>query len=251
MKISKSLVLGLLVLWVGVDQAVAAEVNVAVAANFTGATHKLVPLFEKATGYKVKVSFGSTGKLYAQIENGAPFEVFLAADTKRPLKLAKAGLVVPGKHFVYAKGKLVLWSTRTNLFHNPRQFLIQGKFLHLAYANPKTAPYGAAAKQVMQHVGVWKSLQSKLVQGESISQTFQFVATGNANAGFVAYSQLKAWQGARGSTWVIPETDYQPIEQGVVLLKKGEKNPAAVAFYDFLRSKAARKVIESFGYGIG
>lgn len=251
MKILKSFILSLFILSFGVPHALAAEVNVAVAANFTGATHKLVPLFEKATGYKVKVSFGSTGKLYAQIANGAPFGVFLAADTKRPMKLEKTGLAVPGKHYTYAKGKLVLWSAKTNLFHNGRHFLNQGKFLHLAYANPKTAPYGAAAKQVMQHMGVWKKLQDKLVQGESISQTFQFVTTGNAKAGFIAYSQLKAWKGATGSTWVIPMTYYQPIEQGAVLLKKGAKNPAAVAFYDFLRSKTARKVIENFGYSIG
>lgn len=251
MKMSKSFILSLLILLLGTQQAVASSVYIAVAANFTGATHKLIPLFERATGYKVKVSFGSTGKLYAQIANGAPFEVFLAADTKRPMKLEKSGLAVPGKHFVYAKGKLVLWSAKPDLFHNAGHFLNQDKFLHLAYANPKTAPYGAAAKQVMLHLHVWKKLQKKLVQGESISQTFQFVTTGNAEAGFVAFSQLKAWHGTAGSTWVIPMKYYQPIEQGAVLLKKGAKNPAARAFFSFLRSKAAHKVIKSFGYSIG
>lgn len=250
MKILTPFIFGLLVLSFSTQQAVADEVNIAVAANFTGATKKLVPLFEKATGDTVKASFGSTGKLYAQIANGAPFEVFLAADTKRPLKAEKAGLAVPGEHFIYAKGKLVLWSAKKGLFQNGEQFLKQGNFSHLAFANPKTAPYGAAAKQVMQHLGIWSHLQARLVQGESISQTFQFVATGNAQAGFVAYSQLKAWQGAAGSSWVIPATFYQPIEQGAVLLKKGASNPAALAFFDFLQSKPARKVIESFGYGV-
>lgn len=250
MKILKPIVFGLLVFSCSVHLAVAGEVNIAVAANFTGATHKLIPLFEKATGNTVKVSFGSTGKLYAQIANGAPFDVFLAADTKRPQKLEQAGMAVPGKMFIYAKGKLVLWSTKKDLFHNGGQFLKQGNFSHLAFANPKTAPYGTAAKQVMQHLGIWPRLQDKLVQGESISQTFQFVATGNAQVGFVAYSQLKAWQGASGSSWVIPMSFYQPIEQGAVLLKKGANNPVAQAFFDFLKSKTAHKVIESFGYGV-
>lgn len=250
MKNQKWKLVSLLLLSFASAQVLAAEVNVAVAANFTGAARKLVPLFEKATGHKVKVSFGSTGKLYAQIANGAPFGVFLAADTKRPLKAEKAGLAVPGKHFIYAKGKLVLWSAKKGLFQDGERFLKQGKFSHLAFANPKTAPYGTAARQVMQHLGIWSGLQAKLVQGESISQTFQFVASGNALAGFVAYSQVKSWQGKAGSLWIIPLKDYQPIEQGAVLLKKGAANPAALAFFRFLKSKAARKVIESFGYAV-
>lgn len=231
-------------------QSVAGEVNVAVAANFTGAIRKIVPLFEKASGHTVKVSFGSTGKLYAQIENGAPFEVFLAADTKRPLKVEQEGLAVPGKRFVYAKGKLVMWSAKQGLFQDGETYLKKSNFAHVAIANPKTAPYGLAAQQVMEHMGIWSRLQAKLVQGESIAQTFQFVATGNAQVGFVAYSQVKAWQGGSGATWEIPMAYYKPIEQAVVLLKKGQSNPAAQAFFDFLKSKAARKVIEEFGYGV-
>ena len=231
-------------------QAQAGEVSVAVAANFTDATREIVPLFEKATGHTAKVSFGSTGKLYSQIENGAPFEVFLAADTKRPIKAEKAGLAVPGKRFVYAKGKLVLWSAKKGLFQDGEQFLKSGGFEHLALANPKTAPYGLAAQQVMEHLGVWSGLQSKLVRGDSIAQTFQFVASGNAQAGFVAYSQVKAWKGDAGSSWLVPAAYYKPIDQAVVLLKKGEANPAAQAFFDFLKSDAAHKVIERFGYGI-
>jgi molybdate transport system substrate-binding protein len=250
MKLLNVIVFNLITLLFIHGQILAAEVSIAVAANFTDATRKIVPLFEKATGYTVKASFGSTGKLYAQIENGAPFEVFLAADTKRPIKAEKEGLSVPGKRYVYAKGKLVLWSAKKGLFQDGEQYLKQGDFAHLALANPKTAPYGTAAKQVMQHLGVWNTLQARLVQGESISQTFQFVATGNAQAGFVAYSQVKAWQGAASTSWVIPVADYQPIDQAVVLLKKGAANPAAQAFFDFLKSKAARQVIESFGYGV-
>jgi molybdate transport system substrate-binding protein len=231
-------------------QTFAAEVSVAVAANFTDATREIVPLFEKATGHTVKASFGSTGKLYSQIENGAPFEVFLAADTKRPIKAEKEGLAVPGKRFVYAKGKLVLWSAKKDLFHAGESYLKKGHFAHLALANPKTAPYGLAAQQVMEHLGLWSTLQAKLVQGDSIAQTFQFVATGNAQAGFVAYSQVKAWKGAGGSAWVIPAAYYKSIDQAAVLLKKGASNPAAQAFLDFLKSDAARKVIEGFGYGV-
>ena len=231
-------------------QAHAAGVNVAVAANFTGTMRKLVPLFEKTTGYKVKASFGSTGKLFAQIENGAPFEVFLAADSQRPIKAEKEGLAVPRMQFVYAKGKLVLWSAKRGLFSDGEQYLKAGHYTHLALANPKIAPYGLAAQQVMQYLGVWSVLQTRLVRGESIAQTFQFVASGNALVGFVAYSQVKAWHGGRGTTWVIPVAYYKPIDQAVVLLKKGAANPAARAFYDFLKSRAARKVIEDFGYGV-
>lgn len=250
MKIFNIIVFCLLPILFIPDQTLAGEVNIAVAANFTAATHKLVPLFEKASGHTVKVSFGSTGKLYAQIENGAPFDVFLAADTKRPIKAEKEGLAIPGKRFVYAKGKLVLWSAKQGLFQDGEAYLKNGKFAHLALANPRTAPYGLAAQQVLQHLGLWPATQARLVQGESISQTFQFAATGNAQVGFVAYSQVKAWKGKAGSSWMIPVAYYQPIEQAVVLLKKGASNPAAQAFFDFLKSDTARKVIESYGYGV-
>lgn len=231
-------------------RAAADVVSVAVAANFTDATREIVPLFEKATGHKAKVSYGSTGKLYSQIENGAPFQVFLAADTKRPQKAEQAGLAVADSLFVYAKGKLALWSTKAGLVDDGAKFLKDGAFAHLAMANPKTAPYGLAAQQVMEHLGLWSKLQSKLVRGESIAQTFQFVVSGNAQSGFVAYSQVKAWKGDSGSTWVIPSEYYAPIEQAAVLLKKGESSPAAKAFLDFLKSDAAKQVIEQFGYGL-
>lgn len=228
----------------------AAQVSIAVAANFTDATRQIVPLFEQASGHQVKVSFGSTGKLYAQIENGAPFEVFLAADSKRPVKAERQGLAVAGSRFVYAKGKLALWSSQPGQFDDGEAYLKGGSFARLAMANPKTAPYGLAAQQVMQNLGLWSQLAPKMVRGDSIAQTFQFVVSGNVAAGFVAYSQVKAWQGKAGSAWVIPAAYYAPINQAAVLLKKGASNPAAQAFLDFLKGDAARKVIEAYGYGV-
>ena len=228
----------------------AAEVMVAVAANFTDATRDLAPLFEKATGHTARISFGSTGKLYAQIEHGAPFQVFLAADSKRPRKAEREGLAVPGTRFTYAQGKLVLWSAGTDTFSDGEQYLKSLEFSRAALANPKTAPYGLAAQQVLQHLGVWEQAKPKLVQGDSIAQTFQFVATGNAEIGFVALSQVTAWKKPPGSAWKIPQGYYQPIAQQAVLLKKGEDNPAASAFLDFLRSPEAHKVITGYGYGV-
>ncbi len=251
MKLTKPLILfSLLGLALLAGRAQAEEVTIAVAANFTDATREIAPLFEQATGHTTRISFGSTGKLYSQIEHGAPFEVFLAADVKRPEKAEAAGLAVPGSRFVYAKGKLVLWSARPDRFSDGEAFLQRGEFEHLALANPKTAPYGLAAEQVMSHLGLLERLRPKLVQGDSIAQTFQFAATGNAEAGFVALAQVKGWKGDAGSQWVIPDADYAPIDQAAVLLKKGESNPAAVAFLEFLRSDAARAVIERYGYGV-
>jgi molybdate transport system substrate-binding protein len=250
MKRYQAIVLPLLSLLVVYGPVFAAEVSIAVAANFTDATRQIVPLFEQASGHKVKVSFGSTGKLYAQIENGAPFEVFLAADTKRPAKAEQQGLAVAGSRFVYAQGKLALWSSKPGLFSDGEAYLKAGGFTRLAIANPKTAPYGLAAQQVMQHLGIWPQLAPKMVRGDSIAQTFQFVVTGNVQAGFVAYSQVKAWQGTAGSEWLIPATYYAPINQAAVLLKKGATNPAAQAFLDFLHGNAARQVIEQYGYGV-
>lgn len=226
------------------------EVSIAVAANFTDATREIAPLFEQATGHSTRISYGSTGKLYSQIEHGAPFEVFLAADTRRPLKAEKEGLAVPGSRFVYARGRLALWSAKPDLFDSGETFLETGTFAHIALANPRTAPYGLAAEQVMQHMGLLGRLTPKLVQGDSIAQTFQFVATGNAEAGFVALAQIKGWKGDAGTLWEIPADYYAPIEQAAVLLRKGESNPAAAAYLEFLKSDAARAVIERYGYGV-
>lgn len=245
----KSIVTGMLLAAVSMPLT-AGELSVAVAANFTDATRDIVPLFEKETGHKVKVSFGSTGKLYSQIENGAPFEVFLAADSKRPKKAEVENLAVKGSRFTYAMGKLALWSPQAGQFSNAETYLKKGSFAHVAIANPKTAPYGLAAQQVMEHLGLWRKLQGKIVQGDSIAQTFQFAASGNAEIGFVALSQVKAWKESKGSLWEIPQSNYAPIEQQAVLLKKGESNDAAKAFLDFLKGSAARKVITGYGYGV-
>ena len=230
--------------------AMADEVRVAVAANFTGAAQELAPLFEKLTGHSVKISFGSTGKLYTQIENGAPFDVFLAADSRRPKKAEDEGLAVAGTRFTYAKGKLVLWSPKKGIFKDGEAYLKKRSFSRVALANPKTAPYGLAAEQVLEHLGLWGDVQGKLVRGDSIAQTFQFVATGNAELGFVAYSQIMKWKDRDGSLWIVPDSYYAPIEQQAVLLKKGADNPAARAFVEFLEGVKARSVIEGFGYGL-
>lgn len=226
-------------------------VSIAVAANFTDATRDIIPLFEKATGYTVKPSFGSTGKLYAQIEHGAPFELFLAADSERPEKVEASGLGVEGTRFTYVKGRLVLWSANEALFDETtgRAFLTAGDFRKVAMANPKTAPYGSAAREVMERLGVWSSLRSKAVRGDSIAQTFQFTVTGNADVGFLALSQVRAWK-RPGSEWVVPQSLYTPIAQQVILLKRGKDNPAAWAFLDFLQSEAARAVMTDYGYGV-
>lgn len=231
-------------------QSSAAEVKIAVAANFADASRKLIPLFDKTTGHTVIASYESTGKLFAQIKNGAPYGLFLAVDRKRPQRAEQEGLAVPGKRFVYARGKLVLWSAAKSLFANGESYLNKRNFQHLAIANPRTAPYGLAARQVLQHLGLWSRIQNRLVLGESVAQTFQFVVSENAQAGFVAYSQVKAWRGASGTVWNVPTAYYSPIEQSVVLLKKGADNPAAQAFFSFLRSGPARSIIQNSGYDV-
>lgn len=226
------------------------ELSIAVAANFTDATRDIITLFEKASGHRVKVSYGSTGKLYAQIENGAPFEVFLAADRERPQKAEAEGLAVIGSRFTYAMGKLALWTPSANAFSDAVAWLQSGNFQRLAMANPKTAPYGLAAQQVMQHLNIWDQLQSKVVRGDSIAQTFQFTATGNVDAGFIALSQVKAWKDNSGTLWHIPQNYYAPIAQQAVLLKTAADKPAASAFMEFLKSAEARAVIIGYGYGV-
>lgn len=230
----------------------AGKVTVAVAANFTGVARELVPLFEQESGHQVKLSYGSTGKLYAQIQHGAPYEVFLSADAARPQRAIKEGLAVKGSDFTYAKGKLVLWSANPGLFDQETgpQFLATGSFARLAIANPKTAPYGQAAFLYLQSQGLWQSLKKKVVRGDSIAQTFQFVATSNAQLGFVALSQIRSWESAAGSLWKPTEQQIAPIEQQAVLLTRGVDNLAARAFVSFLKSDKARTVIQRAGYGV-
>jgi molybdate transport system substrate-binding protein len=228
----------------------AGEVRVAVDANFADAIRTIAPMFEKVTGHTVKTSYGSTSELYAQIQNGTPYDVFMAADTQHPSLAIKKGLGVPGSEFVYARGRLMLWSASPCLFEDGETYLRGATFDHLAIANPETTVYGLAAQQVMTFLGVWDELQDKLVRGDSITQTFQLVATENADIGFITASQLRAWKGDPGSSWEIPADYYDPIDQAAVLLLHGKENPAVYAFIDFLKSDAAHKVIKDSGYSL-
>jgi molybdate transport system substrate-binding protein len=227
-------------------QSLAAEIRVAVASNFTRAMTNLAQQFEANTGHKVKLVFGSTGKHYAQIRNGAPFDVFFSADMKRPKLLEEEGLAVPGSRFSYALGKLVLWSPNAGYIDSDGEVLSDGRFYHLAIANPKLAPYGRAAKEVLQSRELWKAMKGKAVRGENIGQAFQFVNSGNAELGFVAYSQIKQpAQAIVGSYWEVPQSLYTPIEQQAVLLKD---NKATRDFISYVRSKPALEIIQNYGY---
>lgn len=229
----------------------AGEVQVAVAANFTGPIQVIGALFERDTGHKLKLSFGATGKFYAQIRNGAPFEVLLAADDETPGKLIKEGSAVAGSNFTYAIGKLVLWSSDPRLVDARGEILKKGGFKHVSIANPKTAPYGSAAMEVMGRMGVAEGIKPLLVQGENIAQTHQFVVTGAAELGFVAYSQvIKNGQIGSGSGWLIPDNFYSPIRQNAVILDKGKGNAAAGELLKYLKGAKASEVIKSFGYGL-
>lgn len=228
--------------------AAAAEVKVAVAANFTEPAKELAALFEKATGHRLVLSFGATGQFYAQIAQGAPFEVFLAADTTTPAKAVSEGFAIAGTQFTYAVGKLVLYSATAGLVTG-EQTLKDAKFDKIAIANPATAPYGAAAVQVMTKAGVKDALAARIVQGQNIGQTYQFVRTGNAEIGFVALAQVALVEG--GSRWVVPADMHDPIRQDAVLLEPGKSNAAARSFLEFLKGREAAAVIQKFGYDIG
>jgi molybdate transport system substrate-binding protein len=229
----------------------AAEVSVAVAANFTAPMQKIAQDFEQVTGHKAILSFGSTGNFYAQIRNGAPFQVLLAADDETPIKIEKEGLGVAGSRFTYAIGKLVLWSKQPGLVDDKGEILRRGAFPRIAIANPKLAPYGAAAMETMGKLGVLSDLQPKFVQGENIAQTYQFIATENAQLGFVALSQVLAdGKISQGSAWIVPASLHMPIQQDAILLTKGSENPAAVALMRFLRSDRAQVLIRSYGYAL-
>lgn len=229
----------------------AAEVNVAVAANFTAPMKQIAEDFEKTSGHKVVLSFGSSGKIFAQIKNGAPFQLFLSADDKKPAQLEKDGLTVPGSRFTYATGTLVLWSANPDCVDPKGAILAKGNFAKLAIANPKLAPYGAAAIETMTKLRVLEKIQPKIVQGENISQAYQFVATGNAELGFVALSQvMKDGKITSGSSWVVPATLHAPIRQDAVLLMSSKGNPAAEALVSYLKSEKVKALIRSYGYEI-
>jgi molybdate transport system substrate-binding protein len=208
---------------------------------------RTVLAFEQETGHKAKLVFGATGAFYTQIRSGAPFDVLLAADDETPARLEKEGAAVAGSRFTYATGRLALWSAKPGIVDNEGEILKRGSFDRIAIANPKLAPYGKAAMETMQKLGVSDRLRPRIVQGENISQTYQFVATGNATIGFVAASQIVDHQ---GSAWIVPERLHEPIKQDAVLLAKGKDNEAALALMKFLKGDKARAIIRSYGYGL-
>lgn len=220
--------------------------RVAVAANFAAPVAELAERFQAQTGQAVSIVSGSTGKHYAQIVNGAPFDVFLAADRVRPEALEDSAIAVAGSRFTYALGRLVLWSPDPEVVSSGGEVLSSGRFGRLAMANPRLAPYGRAAGELLALRGLTGRLAGRIVQGENIAQAFQFVATGNAELGFVALSQLRsAPAGLEGSHWLVPTELHEPIEQQAVLLVD---SPAARRFLDFVASESGRALIRSYGY---
>ena len=229
--------------------AAAADVSVAVAANFTEPAKEIAAAFDRATGHHAVLSFGASGQFYAQIAHGAPYQVFLSADTERAQKVEADGLAVPGSRFTYATGRLVLYSRTLGLVDARGAVLHEaGRFQKLAIADPAAAPYGAAAVETLGTLGLYAGLKPKIVQGSSISQAYQFAATGAAELGFVALSQVIAVPG--GSRWIVPETLHRPIDQGAVLLKTGANDPAARAFVAFLKGPQAKAIIRRYGYQV-
>jgi len=224
----------------------AGQTYVAVAANFTPVAKEIADTFQKETGHRAILSFGSTGKLFTQIIHGAPFEVFLSADQKHTGLVVEKGFATPENNFTYATGHLVLYSADERLIDNNARVLKAASFRKIATANPKTSPYGKAAHEVLKNLNLLNSLQSKIVRGDNIAQTYQFVATGNAELGFVALSQII--QHDEGSRWIIPTDLYAPLKQDALLLKRSGNNGAAMAFYAFLKNSAATAIIERYGY---
>ncbi|WP_420902691.1 molybdate ABC transporter substrate-binding protein [Pseudomonas proteolytica] len=225
------------------------EVQVAVAANFTAPIQAIAADFEKDTGHTLVAAYGATGQFYTQIKNGAPFEVFLSADDTTPQKLESEGDTVKGSRFTYAVGTLALWSAKEGYVDAEGAVLKKNEYQHLSIANPKAAPYGLAATQVLAKLGLTEQVKSKLVEGQNITQAYQFVSTGNAELGFVALSQIyKDGKVSSGSAWIVPGEMHDPIKQDAVILNKGKDNPAAKALVDYLKGPKAAAVIKSYGY---
>ncbi len=238
-----SLFLFLLVLTVSSH---AGTARIAVASNFAPTIKMLAAAYQADSGHQLQLAFGSTGKHYAQIHHGAPFDAFFAADARRPQLLEKTGQAITNSHFTYAIGQLVLWSSNPSMIKNDDSVLETSTFRYLAMANPKLAPYGFAAREFLRATGREKKLKARLIFGENISQTYQFVASGNAELGFIAWSQLKRpGHKIPGSWWRVPENTYTPIQQQALLLND---NPVAKDFLKFVRSSQGRAIIQSFGY---
>jgi len=226
----------------------AGELRIATASNFRSTMTVLVRKFEQASNHRVVPIYGSTGKHFAQILNGAPFDAYFAADRRRPKMLEEEGLAVPDSRFTYAIGRLVLWSPREGYVDDQGQILKQGSFHHLAIANPEFAPYGAAAREVLESLGLWQKLGPRLVRGENIGQAFLFVHSGNAELGLVAWSQLRtSTPSLDGSFWQVPESLYQPVVQQAVALTDSE---AVRAFISYIRSEQAARIIRDHGYAL-
>jgi molybdate transport system substrate-binding protein len=240
------LTLVLLSIWGHSPSVRAAEAYIAVASNFTQAIKALAKQFQTQHDDKLILSFGGTGKFYAQILNGAPFDAFFAADIRRPKLLEQQGFALPDSRFTYAQGKIVLFSPKADYVDAAGAILTKRTYHYLAIANPKLAPYGEAAKQVLEKLGLWETLHSQLVRGENIGQAYQFVMSGNAELGFVALSQISAFAN-KGSHWEVPDNLYEPIQQQAVLLSH---NPVAKAFIEFVQSDEAKVIIQNFGYEV-
>ncbi|MBK5963243.1 molybdate ABC transporter substrate-binding protein [Thiocystis minor] len=227
------------------------DIQIAVAANFTAPMKEIAAAFEQETGHQVKAAYGATGKFYAQIKNGAPFEAFLAADDTTPTKLVEEGVALKESQFTYAVGTLVLWSAQPDFVDDEGKVLAAGDFQKVAIANPKTAPYGAATLEVLTGLGLLDAIQPKFVTGENIAQTFQFASTGNAELGFVALSQvMENGKITKGSAWIIPSKLHAPIRQDAVVLEPGRDKPAVAALMDYLKGERAQSIIRAFGYEI-
>jgi molybdate transport system substrate-binding protein len=243
--------LGVLIVGSLAASARAAEVSVAVASNFTAPMQKIAAAFEQETGNKAVLAFGSTGKFYAQIRNGAPFQIMLSADDETPARLEREGLGVSGTRFTYAIGRLVLWSRQPGMVDDRGEVLRSARFERIALADPRLSPYGAAAVEVLEGLGLMSALAPKFVQGENIAQTYQFVATGNAALGFVASSQVFSdGKLAQGSAWTVPASLHTPIRQDAVVLSAGKDKAAVSALMAYLRNDKSRAIIRSFGYDI-
>lgn len=225
------------------------EVQVAVAANFTAPIQAIAADFEKDTGHTLIAAYGATGQFYTQIKNGAPFEVFLSADDTTPQKLENEGDTLKGSRFTYAVGTLALWSAKEGYVDARGEVLKHNQFMHLAIANPKAAPYGLAATQVLARQGLTDTVKDKLVEGQNITQAYQFVSTGNAELGFVALSQIfKDGKVTSGSAWIVPASMHDPIKQDAVILNKGKDSAAAQALVEYLKGPKAAAIIKSYGY---